>query len=77
MLLYLRTSNGLGEHIAVVLECFDVIKLDDTGCDLLDKEVDSHYEMLDNLRAAGKLRGEGDQAHVVNPDLGWSDLRIV
>ena len=60
----------------MVLERVDVIELDDTGCDLLDKEVDSHHEVLDILRAAGKLRGESDQTHVVDPDLGWSDLRI-
>ncbi len=60
----------------MVLERVDVIELDDTGCDLLDKEVDSHHEMFDVLRAAGKFRGESDQAHVVDPDLGWSDLGI-
>ena len=60
----------------MVLERVDLIEFDDTGCDLLDKEVDSHHEMLDVLRAAGKLRGQGDQAHVVDPDLGWFNLRI-
>ena len=60
----------------MVLERVDVIEFDDTGCDLLDKEVDSHHEVLDILRTAGELRGESDQAHVVNPDLGWLNLRI-
>ena len=44
----------------MVLERVDVIEFDDTGCDLLDKEVDSHHEMLDVLRADGKLRGESN-----------------
>ena len=44
----------------MVLERVDVIEFDDTGCDLLDKEVDPHHEMLDVLRAAGELRGESD-----------------
>ena len=35
----------------MVLERVDVIEFDDTGCDLLDKEVDSHHEVLDILRA--------------------------
>ena len=60
----------------MVLERIDVIELDDTSCDLLDKEVDAHHEMLDVLRAAGKFRGESNQAHIVDPDLGWPDLRI-
>ena len=60
----------------MVLERVDVIEFDDTGCDLLDKEVDSHHEVFDILRAAGKFRGERDQTHVVDPNLGWSDLGI-
>ena len=44
----------------MVLERVDAIELDDTSCDLLDKEVDSHHEMLDVLRAAGKFRGESN-----------------
>ena len=60
----------------MVLERVDVIEFDDTGCDLLDEEVDPHHEMLDILSAAGKLRGESNQAHIVNPDLGWSDLGV-
>ena len=60
----------------MVLERVDVIEFDDTGCDLLDKEVDSHHEMLDVLRAAGKFRGESNQAHIVDPDLGWFNLGV-
>ena len=60
----------------MVLERVDVIEFDDTGCDLLDKKVNSHHEMLDVLRAARELGGESDQAHVVNPDFGWFDLRV-
>ena len=44
----------------MVLERIDVIELDDTSCDLLDKEVDSHHEVLDVLRAAGELCGESN-----------------
>ena len=44
----------------MVLERVDVVGFDDTGCDLLDKEVNSHFKVFDVLRAAGKLRGESN-----------------